>query len=80
MFKKSVISICLLLFPFNTYAGNCLNLMKEIDNLLLETKQLSKDQLSEIKQLRAHGEQAHKSGDHNESEEMLKQALDLLDG
>ncbi|MCI5053736.1 MAG: hypothetical protein VW910_04620 [Pelagibacteraceae bacterium] len=54
--------------------------MKEIDNLLLETKQLSKDQLSEIKQLRAQGEQAHKSGDHKESEEMLKQALDLLDG
>jgi len=80
MFKKSVIFICLLLFPFNTYAGNCLNLMKEVDNLLLETKQLSKDQLSEIKQLRAQGEQAHKSGDHKETEEMLKQALDLLDG
>jgi len=80
MFKKSVIFICLLLFPFYAYAGNCLNLIKEIDNILLETKQLSKDQLSEIKQLRTQGEQAHKSGDHKESEEMLKQALDLLDG
>ena len=80
MFKKSVIFICFLLLPFNAYAGNCLNLIKEIDNLLLETKQLSKDQLSEIKQLRDQGEQAHKYGDHKESEEMLKQALDLLDG
>ena len=80
MLKKSIILICLLFFTFNAYAGNCLNLIKEIDNILLETKQLSKDQLSEIKQLRAQGEQAHKSGDHKESEEMLKQALDLLDG
>jgi len=80
MIKKLVLFICLITFPINAYADNCLNLIKQIDNLLSETKQLSKDQLSEIKQLRAQGEQAHKSGDHKESEEMLKQALDLLDG
>ena len=79
MFKKSLVFVCLLFLSFNAYAGNCLNLIKQIDNLLSETKQLSKDQLSEIKELRAQGEQAHKSGDHKESEEMLKQALDLLD-
>ena len=80
MLNKSIIFIFLLLLPFNTYAGNCFYLIKEIDNLLSETKQLSKDQLSDIKQLRAQGEQAHMSGAHKESEEILKQALDLLDG
>ena len=80
MIKKLVLFFCLIILPVNAYADNCLSLIKQIDNLLSETKQLSKDQLSEIKQLRAQGEQAHKSGDHKESEEMLKQALDLLDG
>ena len=53
MLKKSIIFICLLLFPFNAYAGNCLNLIKEIDNLLLETKQLSKDQLIRNKTIKS---------------------------
>ncbi|MEK9959253.1 MAG: hypothetical protein VW541_02440 [Pelagibacteraceae bacterium] len=53
--------------------------MKEIDKLIGESKALSKEQLEEIKQLRIQGEEAHKSGDHKESEALLKQALDLLD-
>ena len=39
-----------------------------------------KEQLTEIKQLRQQGEEAHNQGNHKESEELLKQALDLLDG
>ena len=79
MLKKSLVFVSLLFLSFNAYAGDCLSLIRQIDNLLSETKQLSKDQLSEIKQLRTQGEQAHKSGDHKESEEMLKEALNLLD-
>ena len=37
---------------------------KKIDNLLSQTKQLSKEQLSEIKKLRDGGHKAHKEGDH----------------
>jgi hypothetical protein len=53
--------------------------MKQIDQILEETKQLSKEQLNEIRQLRIQGEEAHKSGDHEESEKLLKEALQLLD-
>ena len=62
------------------YAGSCPLLMKEIDQLIEQSKQLSKEQLAEIKQLRQQGEEAHNQGDHKESEELLKQALELLDG
>ena len=47
---------------------------KKIDNLLSQTKQLSKEQLSEIKKLRDGGHKAHKEGDHAESVKILKQA------
>ena len=62
------------------YAGSCPLLMKEIDHLIEQSKQLSKEQLAEIKQLRQQGEEAHNQGDHKESEDLLKQALELLDG
>ena len=62
------------------YAGSCPLLMKEIDQIIEQSKQLSKEQLTEIKQLRQQGEEAHNQGDHKESEELLKQALNLLDG
>ena len=41
--------------------------------------QFSKEQLNEIRQLRIQGKEAHKSGDHEESEKLLKEALQLLD-
>lgn len=62
------------------YAGSCPLLMKEIDQLIEQSKQLSKEQLAEIKQLRQQGEETHNQGDHKESEDLLKQALELLDG
>lgn len=62
------------------YAGSCPLLIKEIDQLIEQSKQLSKEQLAEIKQLRQQGEEAHNQGDHKESEDLLKQALELLDG
>ena len=62
------------------HAGSCPLLMKEIDQLIEQSKQLSKEQLAEIKQLRQQGEEAHNQGDHKESEDLLKQALELLDG
>ena len=76
-----VVLFLIVFFASNlAYAGSCPLLMKEIDQLIEQSKQLSKEQLAEIKQLRQQGEEAHNQGDHKESEELLKQALELLDG
>ena len=76
-----VVFFLIVIFASNlAYAGSCPLLMKEIDQLIEQSKQLSKEQLAEIKQLRQQGEEAHNQGDHKESEELLKQALELLDG
>jgi len=79
MYLKYLIIILFLLIPTKSIAGSCPMLIKQVDSLLAESKQLSKEQLAEIKQLRNQGEEAHKAGEHKESEELLKQALDLLD-
>ena len=76
-----VVFFLIVIFASNlAYAGSCPLLMKEIDQLIEQSKQLSKEQLAEIKQLRQQGEEAHNQGDHKESEDLLKQALELLDG
>ena len=45
----------------------------------VEKDTLTKEQFIEIKQLRNQGEKAHNSGQHKESEDLLKQALKLLE-
>ena len=76
-----VVFFLIVIFASNlAYSGSCPLLMKEIDQLIEQSKQLSKEQLAEIKQLRQQGEEAHNQGDHKESEDLLKQALELLDG
>ena len=77
---KVVLFLIVFFAPNLAYAGSCPLLMKEIDQLIEQSKQLSKEQLAEIKQLRQQGEEAHNQGDHKESEDLLKQALELLDG
>ena len=76
-----VIFFLIVIFASNlAYAGSCPLLMKEIDQLIEQSKELSKEQLAEIKQLRQQGEEAHNQGDHKVSEDLLNQALELLDG
>ena len=81
MIKKFlIVTSAVLISTSFANAGSCLLLVK-IDNLLSQTKQLSKEQLSEIKKLRDGGHKAHKEGDHAESvKKILKQALKLLEG
>tara|TARA_B100000674_G_C37173784_1_gene616487 strand:- start:128 stop:370 length:243 start_codon:yes stop_codon:yes gene_type:complete len=62
-----------------SYAGSCPVLIQKVDQILSESKQISKQQFKEIKQLRDQGEKAHNSGEHKESEDLLKQALKLLE-
>jgi hypothetical protein len=59
-------------------AETCPNLIKQIDEMLAESKQLSAEQINEVKSLRAQGEEAHKEGNKEECQKLLSQALDLL--
>jgi len=46
--------------------------------MLAESKQLSAEQINEVKSLRAQGEEAYKEGNKEECQKLLSQALDLL--
>ena len=58
-------------------AHNCPNEMKAIDAALPEA-QLDAKRAAEVKQLRAEGEQLHKSGKHGESMAALGKAKGIL--
>ena len=76
---KIILIILFFLYPNFSYAGSCPLLIQKIDQILSESKQISKEQFTEIKQLRNQGEKAHNSGQHKETEDLLKQALKLLE-
>ena len=67
--KKIIITLCLVLFTSSAFAGSCPMLAKEID-----------DKIKKAQELRDQGMDAHKSGDHAKSEELLGKALDLFKG
>ena len=79
MIRLFVTLIFLCLVTVKSYAGSCPVLIERVDQTLSESKQISKQQFTEIKQLRDQGEKAHNSGEHKESEDLLKQALKLLE-
>ena len=65
--KKLVLAFTLLLFTSSAYAGSCPMLWGKIDS-----------KMTEIQKLRDAGKKAHDEGDHTKSEDLLKQALALL--
>ena len=79
MFRLLITLIFLCFVSVKSYAGSCPILIGKIDQILSESKQISKEQFTEIKQLRDQGEKAHNSGEHKESEDLLNQALKLLE-
>ena len=79
MSRLLIILILLCFDSVKSYAGSCPALIQKIDQILSESKQISKEQFTEIKQLRDQGEKAHNSGEHKESEDLLNQALKLLE-
>ena len=77
---KNLIILIFLFFASDiSFAGSCPVLIQKIDQILSVSKQISKEQFTEIKQLRDQGERAHNSGEHKESEDLLNQALKLLE-
>ena len=65
--KKILITLCLILFTSSAYAGSCPMIAKDIDS-----------KIKKAQELRDQGVEAHKSGDHAKSEELLNQALNLF--
>ncbi|MAK12517.1 MAG: hypothetical protein CMI73_02465 [Candidatus Pelagibacter sp.] len=77
---RLLITLTLLCFAsVKSHAGSCPVLIQRIDQTLSASKQISKEQFIEIKQLRDQGKKAHNSGEHKESEDLLNQALKILE-
>ena len=65
--KKIIITLCLMLFTSSAFAGSCPMMAKNID-----------DKIKKAQELRDQGMDAHNTGDHAKSEELLNKALDLF--
>lgn len=76
--RKILITTALALAAGTAVANNCPNEMKAIDAKLASPTQLSAEAAAKVKQLRADGEAAHKSGKHAESMKLLGEAKAML--
>ena len=65
--KKTFLILALILFSSSAFAGSCPMLWSEIDS-----------KIEQIQKLRDDGKKAHDDGNHSKSEELLKEALKLL--
>lgn len=81
MLKTLFATLALALFISPAWAHTCPVLMQEIDQALNNEStvaQLDQDKLEEVRELRQQGETYHQEGDHEQSEEVLNEAKDLL--
>jgi len=66
------------------WAGNCPNLIKEIDEILQSKADVDEEAIvdeemrKKVKALRDEGEKLHQEGSHAESVETLEEALEML--
>ena len=67
--KKITLILSILLLTSSAFAGSCPMMAKNIDA-----------KIAEAQELRDAGMNAHKSGDHAKSEELLNKALELFKG
>ena len=65
--KKIIITLCLVLFTSSAFAGSCPMMANKVDS-----------KIKQAQELRDQGMEAHKSGDHAKSEELLNKALELF--
>jgi len=72
-----VVAVSLALASTGALANSCPKEMKAIDAALPKAK-LSEAQMSEVKKLRAQGEQLHKDGKHSDSMAALGKAKKIL--
>ena len=65
--KKIILTLCLVLFTSSAFAGSCPMMANKVDS-----------KIKQVQELRDQGMEAHKSGDHAKSEELLNKALELF--
>ncbi len=75
--RNLILAVGLALASATAFASSCPKEMKAIDAALPGAK-LSDAQMSEVKKLRADGEQLHKSGKHADSMAALGKAKKML--
>ncbi len=79
MRKLPFVTVVLLgLLASPVFAFHCPADMAKIDAALAENPDLSPEDLTEVKQLRAQGEALHMAGNHGESVEVLAEAMEIL--
>jgi hypothetical protein len=75
---KKLLPLVLMALAGAAFANNCPNEMKAIDAKLAMNPQLTAENASRVKQLRADGEADHKAGKHDDSMKKLGEAKKLL--
>lgn len=75
VFRSLAFALVLVAMP--AFAFQCPKDMKAVDDAM-KTAKLSKEQMAEVKKLRADGEALHKAGKHDESVKTLGKAKELL--
>lgn len=81
MIKKLFAALVLMAFMAPAWAHMCPSLMSDIDQALeddAKVSQLSEEELQQVRDLREQGEQYHNDGDHDQSEETLNEAKEIL--
>ena len=78
MFAAAAAALLLVGLSAPAMAGSCPKLMKSVDAALATNPKLTADQMSQVKALRAKGEEQHKAGQHKASVESLNAAQKLL--
>jgi hypothetical protein len=82
MTRKFLFSLVLSAVSVSAFAGSCPILMGDIDAALADPaveERIGADDYAEAKRLRQEGEDAHKAGDHADSEQALKKAKEILE-
>lgn len=83
MNKQFIVALLLALLAVPAMASHCPTIMSDIDELLNDdavVSALGGSELERVRELRAEGEELHKSGSHAKSVETLNEALDILQG
>ncbi len=73
-----IAAVVLALAASNAFAFHCPKEMKKIDDALAATPNITAEQMTEVKRLRAEGEALHKQGKHQESLDTLGKAEKIL--
>ena len=76
--KPFAFAAALMLAAAPALANHCPTDMAKIDEALASGTELSEAELTEVKALRAEGEELHKAGDHAASVEELGKAMEIL--